>query len=107
MGAAVLCSRIGVAKARYEASCFREKRHGTLANGVGKQTNDKDPLEPGASASAQNMKKKDMVNLVERAACSGISNEWKTAMSKPIKEMTPVSSIYDIDFRNLAQEHQL
>lgn len=38
---------------------------------------------------------------------STVSEEGKTAMSKLIKDMASVCSIYDADFSNLTEEHEL
>lgn len=41
------------------------------------------------------------------AASSTLSKAVRTAMSKLIKKMTLLFSIYNVDFRNLVQEHEL
>lgn len=67
----------------------------------------KSPPETRASASAHGMKMEGVVDEVEPATSSTLSEEEKISMRKPIKKMASFRVIYDADFRNLVEKHQL
>lgn len=52
------------------------------------------------------MKEEDVVHEVTPAASSTLVKDEKIGMSKIVEEVAAVSSIYDIDCRNLAKAHE-
>lgn len=65
------------------------------------------PLNTRAAANLQEMKEDDIKYYSESAAISTLSKEWGTAMSKLVKAMTPLCSIYDVAFKNFEKEPEL
>lgn len=44
---------------------------------------------------------------IEPGESSTLNEDERTAMSKLLKEIAPMNSIYDLGFRNLAEMHKL
>lgn len=62
-------------------------------------------LETGASVTIQEMKEKDIVDESKPAASFTLSEKVRTAISKLLKLMALLRSIYDLNIRNLVKEH--
>lgn len=67
----------------------------------------KPPLGRGVRANAHNMEKEGVVDDVEPVEFSTLRKSNEIVMSKLIKKMSPLCSIYEDDFQNLAEEHKL
>lgn len=65
------------------------------------------PLEIGADAGLQEMKKQDIVNTNEPAASPSLCEEQRTAMWKPEETMALLCSIFDVDLKNLKKQLEL
>lgn len=65
------------------------------------------PQGTKADAGVQEEKEEDIVDETEPSASSNLSEEEKTAMSRIVKAMDLLSSIYDVAFRNLMKELEL
>lgn len=72
-----------------------------------KRKTGKSLLVTGAGAGTPEMKEEHIVVESELAASSTLSEEEGTTMTKLIKSMAPLCSIYDVDFRTFAEEHEL
>lgn len=53
------------------------------------------------------MKEEHVVNKSKPAASSTLNENGQTGMSKVFKEMNPWCSVYDVEFKNLMDEHEL
>lgn len=62
-------------------------------------------LGTGAHAGADDMNEQHIVNEIEPAAPSTMSENWRTAMSKLVNEIVPLCFVHNEDFRNFAEEH--
>lgn len=65
------------------------------------------PLETGADVGLQEMKEKDILDGSELAASSTLREEGRLVITKFIKAMALLYSIFNADFRNLVEEHEL
>lgn len=60
-----------------------------------------------ADAGSRKFKEEDTMDESKQTACSTLSKEKKTKVSKAVKEMALLCSIYDVNFRYFAKEHDL
>lgn len=51
------------------------------------------------------MKDEVIVGVSEHSVSSTLSEKEKNGMSKIVNAMAPMGLIYDVDFRNLVEEH--
>lgn len=65
------------------------------------------PLGNGADVGAHKMEEEDIVDENETAVSSTLRKDKRTALSKRFKTMAPFGFIYDMDFGNLAEEHDI
>lgn len=63
--------------------------------------------EMKSAASAVSTKEKSVVDEVEPALSSTLSEAGSTEMKKLLEAMASVSCIYDVVFRNLAENNEL
>lgn len=67
----------------------------------------KSSLETGAGGGAQEIVEEHTVHESEPAASSTPSEEERTVMSELFKPMALLCSVYDVEFKNLMNEHGL
>lgn len=67
----------------------------------------KSPLKKGAGPDVRDMKEGDSVGESEPTASSTLSEEGSTAIRILVKAMAFLYSIHDVNFRYLAEEHEL
>lgn len=58
-------------------------------------------------APSKEPKEEDIVDDVLPAATLGLSEEGKAAMATLVKWRVPVCEAYDVEFRNVVEEHEL
>lgn len=64
-------------------------------------------LRTKASAGENYMKEENIVNESESATSLTRSEQGRTTMSKLVKGMAPLCSVYNVDLRSLAEKHVL
>lgn len=64
-------------------------------------------LQAGAGAAALDIKKEHLVDECKPAASFISSDAERTAMSRPVNAIAFLCSIFDVDFGNLVEEHDL
>lgn len=74
---------------------------------VGKRRTAHFLLERRASASYFGMKEVGIVHESRAAAFSTVSENEKTTMSKIVEEMSPLCTVYEVDFRNVSEGHEI
>lgn len=64
-------------------------------------------LEEGAGANVYEMKEGYIVDEIEPATSSILSRVRRTTMRKIVKGRALLCNLYDVDFRNLTEEHEI
>lgn len=64
-------------------------------------------LETEAGAGTLSNKVADVVDQIKPVLSSTVSEERRTTMTNLIKEIARFCFVYDADFRNVAEEHEL
>lgn len=91
----------------YKVFLLRQQWHSVSANRVEKRKTMKALPETGASEHDHGMKDKHIADEIQASEPSTLSKDQKTVMSEHSREMFSVCSIYDVEFGNLAEEHEL
>lgn len=67
----------------------------------------KSPLETEASTSGHEVKEEDIVDECKPAASATLREEKRTTMIKIVNALDPLCSIYEVNFKHLAEENKL
>lgn len=97
---------MGRVENKYEASNFLMESTISWQAKVRKRRATKNTPESEASAAIYDKPESVVVNDAYRFAASKLNEERKDIMSKLINQMSAACSIYDSEFRNLAQKHE-